>query len=270
MATIVSIAGALPRRQERVAGASWWRRRGVGLLLPAAILLLWTVAAQQAWMPATVLPSPALVARSFVDLVASGELIAHLAVSLRRVAIAFVIGTAIGLAIGVALGSSRTVDTWFGPFFRTFAQIPSLTWIPLLMMALGIGETLKIVVLAKACLVPVAITTAGAIREVSIEYLEVGRILRLSRLSTFAKILFPATFPAVFSGLRQGLSGVWTALIVVEMMASANGLGYLMSWARMLFQLDIVMVAIVTVGLIGFGLDLVLKTIDLRLQGWRA
>lgn len=246
------------------------RRPGIAFLLPAAIILLWTLAAHQAWMPANVLPAPALVVRSFAELIGSGELAAHLSISLRRVAYGFAVGAVIGLTIGAALGYSRTIDAWFGPFFRTFAQIPSLTWIPLLMMVLGIGETIKIVVLAKACLVPVAITTAGGIRDVSIDYLEVGRVLRLSRFSTFAKIVFPAAFPAIFSGIRQGLASVWSALIIVEMMASANGIGYLMSWARLLFQLDVVMVAIVTIGLIGFALDLVLKRIDLRLQAWRS
>jgi len=259
----------LPLRRRGAPGLPWWRPSWAGLLVPLGIVLLWQIAASLHWMSPNVLPPPAAVVRSLTGLIASGELWAHLSISLRRVVYGFAIGSVAGLLIGVALGFSRTIDAWFGPIFRTFAQIPSLTWIPLLMMVLGIGETLKIVVLAKASLVPVAITTAAGIRDVSADYVEVGRILRLPRVALFTKIIFPAAFPSIFSGLRQGLAGAWTALIIVEMMASANGIGYLMNWARLLFQLDVVMAAVVVVGLVGFGLDLVLRRIDLRLQAWR-
>jgi sulfonate transport system permease protein len=117
--------------------------------------------------------------------------------------------------------------------------------------------------------VPVAITTAGGIRNIASDYIEVAKVLRLSRRTLAAKVIFPGALPSIFSGFRQGLAHVWTTLIIVEMMASANGMGYLMSWARQLFQLDVVMVCIVIVGVIGFLLDLVLKRAEARLQTWR-
>jgi sulfonate transport system permease protein len=240
-----------------------------GLYLPALILALWWVAADSHWVASTILPAPSLVARSFYDMVASGELADNLGASLKRVAVGFVIGGVLGLLLGTAMGFSRTFEAWIGPLFRTIAQIPSLAWIPLLMMVLGIGESLKYVVLAKACLVPITITTAAGIRNIPREYLEVGKLLRLSDRTLVTKVIFPGALPSIFSGVRQGLAHVWTTLIIVEMMASANGLGYLMSWARMLFQLDVVMVCVVIIGVIGFCLDAVLKRVEARLQVWR-
>jgi sulfonate transport system permease protein len=189
-------------------------------------------------------------------------------VSLRRVAIGFAGGASLGLVLGVAMGSSRTLEAWIGPSFRTVAQIPSLAWIPLLMMVLGIGEALKFVVLAKAAMVPVAIASAAGISAIPREHLEVARVLKLSRTALIAKVILPGALPSVFSGVRQGLASVWTSLIIVEMMASADGLGYLMNWSRLLFQLDVVMVCIAVVGLVGFSLDYSLKRVEARLQGW--
>lgn len=245
-----------------------WLGPWAGLYLPGALVLLWWIAAANTWLPSNILPSPALTAKSAVQLIASGELASHLAVSLGRVALGFAGGAVLGLVLGVAMGASRTLEAWIGPSFRTVAQIPSLAWIPLLMMVLGIGETLKFVVLAKAAMVPIAIATAAGVSAIPKEHIEVARVLRLSRSALISKVILPGALPSVFSGVRQGLAHVWTSLIIVEMMASADGLGYLMNWSRLLFQLDVVMVCIVVVGVVGFSLDYGLKRAEARLQAW--
>ncbi len=242
---------------------------GAGAYLPVAILLAWAAAAGAHLLPSTILPSPQTVAHSAVQLIASGELQGHLWASLKRVAVGAGSGLSLGLALGLALGLSQRVDAWIGPFFRTIAQVPSLAWIPPLMLLLGIGESLKYVVLAKACMVPVAITTAAGVRNIAGEYMEVARLLKLPRWSLFAKVILPGALPSICSGFRQGMAHVWTTLIIVEMMASSNGVGYLMSWSRQLFQLDVVMVCIVVISLVGYGLDRLLKLGEARLQGWR-
>jgi sulfonate transport system permease protein len=257
---------------QAVHTAPWrmtWLGPWAGLYLPGALLFLWWLASANLWLPSNILPSPAVTASSFVDLIASAELAEHLGASLRRVSVGFAAGAVIGLTLGAAMGFSRAFDAWIGPLFRGFAQIPSLAWIPLLMMILGIGEALKFVILAKAAMVPVAIASATGIRNISKDYVEVGRVLRLSRTSLVGRIILPGALPSIFSGLRQGLAHVWTSLIIVEMMASADGVGYLMNWSRLLFQLDVVMVCIVVVGAIGFSLDYTLKRVEIRLQAWR-
>jgi len=265
-----------PGRAQPARTARKGRRWGSALLgpfaslyLPLFILLVWAVAAQARLLPATILPSPAAVAHSAVQLIASGELAGHLLASLKRVAIGAGAGLFLGLILGLALGLSRRIDAWIGPFFRTLFQIPSLAWIPPLMLVLGIGESLKYVVLAKACLAPVTIMTCAGVRNIAGEYLEVGRLMKLPRLALFTKVVLPGALPSIFSGFRQGMAHVWTTLIIVEMMASANGVGYLMSWSRQLFQLDVVMVCIVAISAIGFGLDRLLRLGESRLQAWK-
>lgn len=246
-----------------------WLGPGASLYLPLGVLLLWAGAAALHLLPSTILPSPAAVAYSAVQLAVSGELAGHLLASLKRVAIGAGAGLFLGLILGLALGLSRRVDTWIGPFCRTLFQIPSLAWIPPLMLVLGIGESLKYVVLAKACLAPVTIMTCAGVRNIAGEYLEVAKVMKLPRWALFTKVVLPGALPSIFSGFRQGMAHVWTTLIIVEMMASANGVGYLMSWSRQLFQLDVVMVCIVTISVIGFGLDRLLRLAESRLQAWK-
>ncbi len=137
------------------------------------------------------------------------------------------------------------------------------------MQIFGIHETLKLVVMAKAALIPIAFTTSTGVRNIPASYLEVGKVLRLNRLTMLWRIILPGALPSIFSGMRQGLGHVWVSLIIVEMLASAEGIGYLMSWGRTIFQLDIVMVGIVVIGLVGFSFDLALRLLESRLLRWQ-
>lgn len=242
---------------------------GLGLIVPALLLALWWWACEKQWLPANILPAPKVVLATFREFIASGELESNLAISLWRVAKGFALGSVLGLGLGFALGFSRTIDSWFGPAFRTLAQVPSLAWIPLLMQIFGIDETLKLVVMAKAALIPIAFTTANGVRNLPPAYLEVGKVLRLRKATMLLRVILPGALPSIFSGIRQGLAHVWVSLIIVEMLASAEGIGYLMSWGRTIFQLDIVMMGIIVIGVIGFLLDFSLKLLEGRLLRWR-
>ena len=239
------------------------------LALPVLALGAWWLLHAQGLVSDRILPGPAAVARTFAELLTSGELASNLGVSLGRVARGAALGVSIGLALGLALGFSRTVDLWIGPTFRTLAQVPSIALIPLLMMVLGIDDKLKLFIMAKACVIPLALITADGIRNIPRAYLEVGQVLRLSRSTAIRWIVLPGALPPIFTGLRQGLAHVWVSLVAVEVLASAEGLGYLMTWGRLIFQLDVVLVCVVVIGAIGFLLDLGLRRAEGRLLRWR-
>jgi sulfonate transport system permease protein len=203
------------------------------------------------------------------DLWVSGEISSNVGISLWRVVRGGAIGLTVGLALGLALGFSPAVDSWIGPLFRTIAQIPSIALIPLLMMLLGIDDKLKLFIMAKACVIPLALVTADGIRNISKTYLEVGAVLRLRRWTLIRRIVLPGALPSIFVGIRQGLAGVWVSLVAVEVLASAEGIGYLMTWGRLIFQLDVVLVCVAIIGLVGFILDFSLRKIEARLLSWR-
>jgi sulfonate transport system permease protein len=249
----------------RVVLARGW----LGWLLPAALLLAWVIVTRAGLVAPQILPAPRLVTDTLVDLVKSGELLRNGAISFGRVLAGFAAGSLLGLCFGIALGVSRRVHDYVGPLFNALGQVPVLGWIPLLMMVVGIGEALKIVVILQAAFIPLAVNTASGIRNVPAAYLEVARVLRLSRGQRLRRVILPATVPAIFTGLRHGLMQSWLALVTVELLCSSEGLGFLIVWGRQLFQLDMVLAAIAIVGLVGLLLDRGIAAAEARLLSWR-
>jgi sulfonate transport system permease protein len=128
---------------------------------------------------------------------------------------------------------------------------------------------LKIIIIGWAACLPVVLGTAQGIRDVPPGYLELGRALSFSRWSQLRTIVLPSAVPSMFTGLREGLANSWQTLVVVELLASFEGLGYLMAYGRQLFQLELVLVAMIVVGAIGMSLHLLLAGVEAHLQRWR-
>jgi sulfonate transport system permease protein len=244
-------------------------RVSLGWVLPAALFGLWAVAAAREWAPPQILPPPRLVGETLLDLVRSGDLFENLGISLVRIAGGFALGSLVGLLIGVAMGLSRQVEDYIHPTFQALSQVPVLGWLPLAMMVFGIGESLKIVIIAQASLVPVAVNAYRGIRGVPAQYIEVAKVLKFSRRQLLRKVVFPAAVPSLFVGVRYGLTLAWLSLVTVELLASSEGLGFMIVWGRQLFQLDLVLAAIIAVGLVGLALDKGLALIESRLLHWR-
>jgi sulfonate transport system permease protein len=238
------------------------------LIFPGLVLLAWQIVTVRGLLPVQILPPPAMVFSTLVDLIRDGEIAANLKISLWRITIGFVIGSSLGLAFGTIMGVSRTADDYFGPLFRALAQIPSLGWVPIFILIFGLDDMLKYLIIAKACFVPTTLATSQGIRNIPRQYMEVASVLRLSRWSVLTKLLVPATLPTVFGGLRLALSHAWIALIVVEMLAATEGVGYMMVWGRTLFQMDIVIAGMIVIGMIGLAMDAGLTRLEKRLHRW--
>ncbi len=241
----------------------------VGWLVPAFTLSLWAVAARHEWVASQILPAPATVWQTLVEQVRSGDLFLNFGISLGRVAVGFTLGCLIGVLLGVSMGLSRRVEDYLSPTFNAISQVPVLGWLPLAMMIFGIGESLKFVIIAHASLVPVAINTLKGIRSVPRNYIEVAKAFQFSKRQLLRRVVFPATVPAIFVGLRYGLTQAWLSLVTVELLASSEGLGFMIVWGRQLFQLDLVLAAIIVVGVVGLILDRGLARLEKRLLRWR-
>jgi sulfonate transport system permease protein len=144
-----------------------------------------------------------------------------------------------------------------------------LGWVPLLILLIGIDEGLKTVLVAISVFIPVTLGTFQGIRDVPPAYREVGRVFMFNRRETIATIVLPAAVPTIFTGLREGLANGWQTLVAVELLASTEGLGYQMAYGRQLFQLELVIAAMLVIGAIGFLSDTLLGQIEKRLQRWR-
>lgn len=238
------------------------------LLIPGAVLALWQVTASNGWLPPQILPLPRQVLSALVELMRDGELASSLAISLWRISIGFAVGVSSGLIVGALMGVSPKLEQYLGPFFKALAQVPSLGWVPVLILIFGLDETLKFIIIAKACFVPTLLATSQGIRNINRTHLEVARVLMLPRSVRLRKLLIPATLPTVFSGIRLALSYAWISLIVVEMLAATEGVGYVMVWGRTLFQLDIVIAGMIVIGVIGLLMDTGLSAAERRMSRW--
>lgn len=238
-------------------------------VVPLLMLAIWQTGSRHGWISSQTLPAPRIVLDTFLRLSVSGELKANIGVSMVRVLSGFAIGAGFGLVLGVAMGLSKAVKEYLYPTFKILAYVPLLGWLPLLIMVFGIGETLKFVLIAKASFIPITLNTYQGIRNVPAIYIEMGKVYRFTRLQLLRRIVFPAAFPSIWSGIRYGLTNSWLILVVVEMLASSEGLGYMMASGQQLFQLDLVLVAVAVVGLIGFFLDKLLEYAERHLLRWR-
>ena len=245
------------------------RRLLLALALPATLLVLWQWVGANGWVAPQILPAPALVWDTFLELARGGELLDGLLISLQRIASGLALGGPLGLALGIWLGVSARARSHLEPTLRALFAVPTLGWIPILILIFGIDEALKVIVITKAVMVPVVLNTARGIRDIPLAYLEAARVLRLSRWTRLTRLTLPASLPTVFSGFRLGPSHAFISLIVVEMLAATEGIGYMMVWGRKLFQLDIVFVGIVVVGITGYALDVLLRRAERGLSRWR-
>lgn len=237
----------------------------LGWIVPLGLLAAWYGATTAQLVPEQILPRPAMVAQAFSTLAADGQLLENLTISLSRVACGFVGGALAGLLVGAGMAFSDAFDRAVRPTFLIVAQIPILAWLPFLMLLLGIGETLKVVLVAKAVFTPMTLSTCTGIRGVPARYLEVSRILGLHRWQVIRRVVFPSAVPHLFAGFRYGLTHAWMALVAVELLASYEGVGYLMVYSRQLFQLDVMVAVMLVIGAIGLVFDKFLSLGETRL-----
>ncbi|GHD63954.1 ABC transporter permease [Jeongeupia chitinilytica] len=239
------------------------------LTVPALLLLVWSALSASGWISPQLLPSPLTVADAGIALWQDGELQGHLGVSLSRLAVGFGIGALGGLAFGAALAVSRNVEDYAGGLFHLFRHIPTIALIPPFILAFGVGETFKILIVVKGVFFPVAIAAHDAVRNIPRGYFEVARLYKLSRPAVIRHLLLPATLPSILTGLRIGLDRSWMLLVVAEQIAAENGIGQMMEMARQIFRIDIVMLGVVLTGVIGFALDRSVRQLETLTTRWK-
>lgn len=240
----------------------------IGSLFPVFLLLLWHLSVEQSWVNPLLLPAPDLVWTALKDLYSSGELWSNLSVSLSRIAYGFSAGIVLALLLGLSMGLSPTVEAYIWPIFKVINLVPVVGWIPLLILLVGIDEALKIVLIAKSALVPMTINVFKGVRNIPESLTEVADVYQLGRWSKFKHLVLPGAFTSFIGGLRLSLASAWGALVAVELLASSEGIGYLMVYGRQIFQLDVVLATVVVIGLVGFSFDFVISFIQKRFAVW--
>jgi sulfonate transport system permease protein len=249
---------------------NWLRLQGLASLVsPLLLLAAWTVVTRTHWFSEQILVPPQAVLDAFHEVWDSGELQGDLKVSLYRLLLGFSLGGVAGVALGALLATSRQAQIYLQPTFHVLRQVPTLSLIPMFILLFGIGETLKIVIIVKSTIFPVAVATVEGVRNIPRDYLDVGRAYRLGPWAQFHRIVFPATVPAILTGVRIALGRSWMVLVAVELLAADTGIGQMMEIGRQMLRLDIVMVGVIVTGCIGFAFDRGLRLLERALLPWR-
>ncbi|WP_321882023.1 ABC transporter permease [Paraburkholderia bannensis] len=252
-------------RQSSSSPCGW---RIAGALLPVAFLLAVEALVRAQVLPANLVPAPSSIFEALWQL-GSTHLMHHIAASTARVAVGFGCGAALAIAIGAAMGLSRRLDALLDPSFQALRAIPSLAWVPVLLLWMGIDEAPKITLVAIGAFFPVHLSVVSGIRNVDRKLVELGAIYRLPPWRLFLRILLPAALPQIFTGLRTGLAVSWMFVVAAELIAATRGLGYLLSDGRETGRPDIVFGAIILLGLLGKLTDSAMRALEARVLAWR-
>lgn len=241
-------------------------RTALAVVVPLGLLGLWhLLTAVTGTFAPYELPSPGAVWRAAVELTERGELGTHVAISTQRVLLGFAIGSAIGLLLGAVVGLSRLGDLLLSGTLGAVRAVPSLAWVPLLLVWLKMGETSKVTLIAIGAFFPVYTTVASALRHVDRHLVEAGRAYGLRGPALLARVQLPAATPAVVSGLRLALAQSWLFLVAAELIASAMGLGFLLNDSQYNGRTDRILLAIVLLAVLGKTTDALIGVVERRL-----
>lgn len=185
--------------------------------------------------------------------------------SLQRVAVGFILSAVVGIALGIAIGSSSLIYDALDPMFQVLRTVPPLAWLPISLAAFKSSEPSAIFVIFITSIWPIIINTAVGVQQVPQDYKNVARVLRLSRKDYFFEVLFPATVPYIFTGLRIGIGLSWLAIVAAEMLIGGVGIGFFIWDAWNSSLISEIILALVYVGLVGLLLDKIVMFIADRI-----
>lgn len=238
------------RERKPLSRTRWFTIVG-GALIPLLLLAIWQAVTVTGLVPASQMPSPIMVLTAAIDLAERGLLGLYIAISTQRVLIGFAIGASIGLAFGAIVGLSRLGDILLSPLLGGIRAVPSLAWLPLLVLWLKLGEESKITLIAIGAFFPVYTVVASALRHVDRQLLEAGRAFGLHGLRLFTTVQLPAVVPSTIAGLRLALAQAWLFLVAAELLGASMGLGFLLSDSSNNGRLDNTFLAIILLAVIG-------------------
>jgi sulfonate transport system permease protein len=247
--------------------AGWrWARRLAGPLL---LLGIWQVGSWTGLIPTRNLASPGRVAAAAWDLIKTGELQHHLAVSLVRAVKGLAIGVTIGTVLAVVSGLWRVGEDFIDAPMQMLRTLPFVALVPLFILWFGIGDEAKIALIVLGTAFPMYINTFSGIRSVDAKLVEAARTVGLSRFGLVKDVVLPGALPSALVGLRYSMTISVLALVVAEQINATAGIGYLITNARDFLQTDVIVVGLIVYALLGLAADLIVRLLERTLLGWR-
>ncbi|GAB3399300.1 ABC transporter permease [Massilia agilis] len=267
-----------------------WREIGLGLVVPLVAIALWQWVVKQGWVDEKILPSPQEVAEKWVAYLLplkpfaefqqenpgaswwawafSGELIVDSLGSMYRVVVGFLVGAGLALPLGLAMGASRAAYAWFNPLVQVLRPIPPIAYIPLSILWFGLGNPPAVFLIALGAFFPVLMNTIAGVRQVDSIYLRAARNLGAGGATLFLRVILPASVPYILAGVRIGIGTAFIVVIVAEMIAVNNGLGYRILEGREYFWSAKIIAGMITIGMLGLAIDVGMTRLNNHLLRW--
>ena len=258
------------RRSEFLSTQGSSRYRGMLALISVAfVVFAWSLASGLRWVNPVLMPSPFDVARAAAAAIADGSLVHNTLASLRRVLEGFAVAMLVAVPLGAFMGISRTLRGLVEPLIELLRPVPPIAFIPLAILWFGIGELSKVMIIAYGAFFPIFVNTMSGFRDVDRVHVRAAQTLGAGRYRLFMDVVLPSAFPQIVTGARLGMGMAFIVLVAAELVASSEGLGYLINDARFSFRTDQIFVGIITIGLLGLLLNRGLLETERRLLHWR-
>ena len=264
----VTVETVAAEQKQRKSVLTRFTRPALGIILPLLLALGWELAVRAGFSTGRLVPPPSVIFSTFAELAKTGELQRHALATLGRVAAGFGIGVAVGTLLGAITGYSVLVRSFIDPSLQALRAIPSIAWVPLFILWLGIFEASKVTLIAVGVFFPVYLGVMGAVMSVDRKIVEVGRAFRLSGAQMVRRILLPAVLPSYVIALRSGLGLGWMFVVAGEFMGASEGLGFLLVDGQQLGKPAQIVAAIVAFALIGKITDWIIVCLTAPFLRW--
>ena len=254
---------------QRAAMSARARDRLLNVISPLALLLLWELCARFHFIDTRFFPAPSSVFATLIEMLRSGDLLAHTAISLQRLAYGTIVGALPALILGIAMGLNRPIRALFDPLIAATYPVPKSAILPLALLIFGLGEGSKIFMVAIGVFFPMVINTTTGVLGINKIYLDVGRNYKASRWNTFWTIALPGALPVIVTGLKLGIGIGLVLIAVAEMVGARSGLGYLIWSAWSTFAVEEMYVGLFAIAIIGFLITLGLNELERVIIPWK-
>ena len=234
----------------------------------AVPLLIWSIISYAGLTTPIFLPTPTAVMQAGIKMFIEDDLLVDIFASSMRVAAGFIIAAVIGVPIGVLMGTFHSMESLFSPIVGTVRYMPVVAFVPLIIIWVGLGEAAKTVIIFLGVVLYNALMVADAVKFIPDEMLNVAYTLGSNRKEVLFRVIVPAVFPSILDTLRVNISGAWNYLVIAELIASQNGLGYTIVQSQRFLQTDKVLFCIAIIGFIGLLIDYGLKLLSTFLTPW--
>ncbi len=245
----------------------WWNKSAVMTTVSiVGGVLLWQIAGM---LSPVLVASPVAVLGALLTGLQGGPLVLDIVVSLTRVIEGFLAAFAASVLVGFLLGWYRTPRMLFDPWVQFFRMIPPIAMIPLVIVYLGVGQVAKVFVIFLAAFLVMVVTIYQGVKQVDMTLIRAARVLGCRDADLFVRVIMPASIPHIFTAVRLGIAAAWTTLVASELIAASHGLGVLIEQASNYFEMPLVYLGILIIGVIGILMDRGVLWLERSMTSWQ-